>query len=314
MADRWSVSYAKTLPRVGVSKRRRGRCRQHTFVLCTASDQARSGAAPAFTLGSDNRKMIPIIRTIIADSERLARKKLRILLSMEPGVEIVAECREGKQTVAAVKTHNPDLLLLDIRMPNEDGFQVLHEIPTNNMPLLIFTTAYDRYAIRAFEAHALDCLLKPFDRERLHRAIERARTELLKLHDGHLTDRILDLLAETKHEAQRTDRRLAIKAGGRVVFLDLDEIDWIEAAANYVKLNVGRESYVLREGIGHISDRLDAAHFVRVHRSTIVNVRKIKALQPCNAGEYIAVLKDGKELSCGRSYRLQLQKLIESNL
>lgn len=258
---------------------------------------------------SNNRTVIPIIRAIIADGDRLARRKLRILLSTEAGVEVVAECRDGTHTVAAVKTHSPDLLLLNIRMPDVDGFQVLSEITPAEMPIIILTTASDRDAARAFAAHALDYLLEPFDKERLHHAIDRARTEILKAHDLHLIRRILDSLTEAQ-PAQWVDRRLAIKAGGRVVFLDMDEIDWIEAAANYVRLNVGKESYLFRAAIGHVAERLDPSRFVRIHRSTIVNIRKIKALQPCNTGEYIAILTGGKELSCGRSYRLQLQKLI----
>jgi two-component system LytT family response regulator len=260
-----------------------------------------------------NRTIIPSIRTVIADDERLARKKLRVLLSAEVGIHVVAECRDGKQAVAAVHTHNPDLLLLDIRMPDLDGFEVLGKIPSDQMPVVVFTTAYDHYAIRAFEAHALDYLLKPFDGERLHHAIERARAELLKSHDHNLTGRILGLLAEAKPAPQQVDHRLVIRAGGRVVFLDLDEVDWIEAAANYVKLNVGAHSYLLREGIGSISKRLNPGRFVRIHRSTIANVRKIKELQPCDSGEYIAVLKNGKELSCSRGYRAELQRLIDEN-
>ena len=257
--------------------------------------------------------IIPVIRTIIADDEHLARKKLRVLLDSEPGMQVVAECQDGQQAVSAIKTHRPDLLLIDIRMPDIDGFQVLKQIAPDEMPVVVFTTAYDQFAIRAFEAHALDYLLKPFDRERLHHAVERARAELLKVHDRDLTGRILDLLAknmEPKIESKQIDDRMVIRAGGKVVFLDVKEIDWIEAAANYVKLNVGKDSYLLREGIGSISERLDPDRFVRIHRSVIVNVRKIKELQPCESGEYIAVLRNGKELSCSRGYRTQLQRLI----
>jgi two-component system, LytTR family, response regulator len=256
----------------------------------------------------------PSIRTIIADDEHLARKKLRVLLSSELGIQVVAECRDGEQTIASVHAHNPDLLLLDIRMPDLDGFQVLGKIPPSEMPSVVFTTAYDQYAIRAFEAHALDYLLKPFDGDRLHHALERVRTHLLKAHDHNLTGRILDLLADAKAAAWPANDRLVIRAGGRVVFLDMDEVDWIEAAANYVKLNVGKDSYLLREGIGTVSKKLDPGRFVRIHRSTIANVRKIKELQPCDSGEYIAVLKNGKELSCSRGYRAELQRLIEQNL
>ncbi len=254
-----------------------------------------------------------MMRTIIADDERLARKKLRILLGSEPGIEIVAECSDGKQTIAAVHANKPDLLLLDVQLPDIDGFGVLRAIQVDEMPVVIFTTAYDQYAVKAFQAHALDYLLKPFDHGRLHHAIDRARAEFLKAQDRETTCRILDFLAKTKYESPR-DGRLAFKTGGRVVFLPLDDIDWLSAAANYVTVKVGAESYLLREGIGHIFDRLDPDKFVRIHRSTIVNVQKIKELQPVNSGEYIVLLKDGKELSCSRGYRAGLQRLIDKNL
>jgi two-component system LytT family response regulator len=253
------------------------------------------------------------IRTIIADDESLARKKLRALLETETGVHIVAECRDAAQTIAAVKDYRPDLVFLDIQMPDGDGFEVLKTFSSDYTPIVVFTTAYDAYAIRAFEAHALDYLLKPFDQERLHSAMERVRSEILKANDREIASRILDLLAQARVDSQ-VERRLVIKAGGRVVFLDVDEIDWIEAAANYVKLNAGKESYLLREGIGRVSEKLDPVQFVRIHRSVIVNVGKIKELQPCNTGEYIVVLKSGKELSCSRGYRAGLQQLIQSNL
>jgi two-component system LytT family response regulator len=198
-----------------------------------------------------------------------------------------------------------------------DGFQLLDQIPAEQLPLVVFTTAYDQYAIRAFEAHALDYLLKPFDQERLHHAIERARTELSKLGDRELTHRILDLLSRVRSEAPaaaEAEGRLVIKAKGRVMFLNLDEIDWVEAAANYVRLSVGKESYLYRETISRITERLNPKHFIRIHRSIIVNLRKIKELIPVNSGEYIVVLKTGKELSCSRGYRAGLQRMIDKDL
>lgn len=257
--------------------------------------------------------IVPAIRTVIADDENLARKKLRLLLSAESGVNVVAECRDGRQTVAAVQVHHPDLLLLDIQMPDLDGFQVLDQLSCGELPVVIFTTAYDQYAIRAFESHALDYLLKPFNHDRLHRALERVKVELLKTHEHSVKARILDLLGKTKPETSQLNR-LVIRTAGRVVFLELDEVDWIEAAANYVKLHVGKESFLLREGIGHFSAKLDPGRFVRIHRSSIVNVRRIRELQPCDSGEYIAVLRDGKELSCSRGCRPQLLKLIDGSL
>jgi two-component system, LytTR family, response regulator len=258
----------------------------------------------------------PPVRAIIADDERLARTKLRILLHAEPDVQVVAECADGRQTVSAIHAHLPDLLLLDIQMPDLDGFQVLSQISPSEMPVVIFTSAYDQYAIRAFEAHALDYLLKPFDQGRLHHAIERVRSELHKSQDRDMTRRILDLLFHVRSQsrsASEQEGRLVIKTKGRVVFLNLEEIDWVEAAANYVRLNVGKESYLFRETISRTSERLNPNIFIRIHRSKIVNVRKIKELIPVNSGEYIVVLKTGKELSCSRGYRAALQRVIDRN-
>jgi two-component system LytT family response regulator len=270
-----------------------------------------SALAPAKLLTGE------LIRVVIADDERLARQKLRMLLDSEPHLTIVAECQDGRQTISAIHAFQPDILLLDIQMPDLDGFQVLNEIPAQEMPAVIFTSAYDQYAIRAFEAHALDYLLKPFDQERLHQAIERARGELLKSESRDITHRLLELLSQIKLGSvpapAEVQNRLVIKAKGRVVFLNLDEIDWVEAAANYVRLNAGRESYVLRETISRTSERLNPNEFIRIHRSTIVNVRKIKELIPVNSGEYVVVLKSGKELSCSRGYRALLQQMIEKH-
>jgi len=255
----------------------------------------------------------PSIRTLIADDETLARRKLRTLLSAESCANVVGECQDGRQTLDAVLTCKPDLLLLDIQMPDLDGFQVLEQIPPDQLPIVIFTTAYDQYAIRAFEAHALDYLLKPFDQRRLHCALERAKSELLKSHEQALQTRILDILGKNRPEPVQFNR-LVIRTGGRVVFLDLDEVDWIEAAANYVKLHAGKQSFLLREGIGHIWAKMDPERFVRVHRSYIINVKRIRELQPCESGEFMAVLKDGKELPCSRGCRPQLMGLIERSL
>jgi two-component system LytT family response regulator len=253
------------------------------------------------------------IRTVIADDEKLARTKLKLLLEAEPEIQVVAECADHDQTVEAVRVYRPDLLLLDVQMPGLDGFHVLRTISKEHMPVVIFTTAYDRYALKAFEAHALDYLLKPFDQERLHDAIERVKNEVAKNGDREIARRILDYLSKEGAEL-KNDKRLVIKAGGRVVFLETDEIDWIDADANYVRLYAGKESYSLRQSIGNLSQRLDPNQFVRIHRSAIVNVSKIKELQPCNSGEYIVVLKNGRELSCSRGYRGGLQALIDQKL
>lgn len=253
--------------------------------------------------------MNPEIRAIIADHEPSACSHLRNMLESESGVEVLAECNDGSDTVNAVQAYKPDLLLLDARLLGRNGLPVLHPVPPGERPLVVFTSAHDGYAARAFEAQALDYLLKPLDQKRLHVAIERTRAELLKAQDRHLTRRLLDFLSEARTESPM-DRRLVVKSEGRVVFLRMDEIDWIEAAANYVRLQAGNQSYLMREGISHIASRLDPNQFLRIHRSIIVNVRKIKELQPCNRGEYMVILTTGKELSCSRGYRARLQQLI----
>src|SRR5215469_14180878 len=253
------------------------------------------------------------MRVIIADDESLARSKIRLMLNSEPGIQVLAECQNGAETVRALQTYRTDLLFLDIRMPDIDGFDVLSQMPEAELPIIVFTTAYDQHAVRAFEAQALDYLLKPFDQERLHQAVERARRELLKTKDRHGANGLLHYLSEAGIQLS-TGRRLIVKSGGRVVFLSFDEIDWVEAAANYVRIYVGKQSYLLRRGIGEIAERLNQSQFIRIHRSVIVNVQKIKELQPVNSGEYIVVLKDGKELSCSRGYRAGLQELVDRTL
>ena len=256
-----------------------------------------------------NLALLPI-RTVIADDEPLARKALRTLLHSEPGVQLVAECEHGEQTVEALDRLRPDLLFLDIQMPVLDGFQVLRSVSPANLPMVIFTTSYDQYAVRAFEMRALDYLLKPFDQERFRAALTRAREELLRSGDGSLARRLLALLADSRPD-RSLDRRFVLRLGGRTVLLDPGDIDWIEAAANYVKVHVGSDWYSVREGIGSISRQLDPGRFARIHRSTIVNLHKIKELQPCNSSEYIVVLRNGKELSCSRGYRARLLQVIE---
>jgi two-component system LytT family response regulator len=251
-----------------------------------------------------------LLRTVIVDDEGPAREKLKILLSQENDVKVIAECDSGAAAIAVLRQTRPDLLLLDIQLPDMDGFSVLKALPPENLPTVIFTTAFDHYAIKAFDAHALDYLLKPFDHQRLKDALHRARLAARTQTDRVLTDHLLSILHESR--SGHTSRRLLVKAGGRVVFLNYDEIEWVEAAANYVRVHAGKASYLLRGSIGNIAEKLPKDQFVRIHRSTVVNARIIKELQPCNSGEYIVVLRSGKELSCSRGYRDGLRRLIES--
>jgi two-component system LytT family response regulator len=268
------------------------------------------GWSSQVTLGlPETGSMVPDIRVIIADSEPSPRSCLRMMLQSEAGVQVLAECSSANEIIDAIQFHKPDLLVLDARLRDANGLPVLNAAPPAERPLVIFTGTHDGCAARAFEAHALDYLLKPIDRKRVHAAIEITRAEILKAHDRNLTRKLLDFLAEARSESP-LERRLVVKSEGRVLFLKMHEIDWIEAAANYVKLQAGSQSYLLREGISHIAARLDATQFLRIHRSIIVNINRIKELQPCNRGEYMVVLTNGKELSCSRGYRAQLQRLI----
>jgi two-component system, LytTR family, response regulator len=250
-----------------------------------------------------------VLRTVVVEDEGPARDKLKILLAQQTDINVVAECENGAAAIAALKRTKPDLLLLDIQLPDMDGFSVLKSLPAGDLPIVIFTTAYDQYAIMAFEAHALDYLLKPFDHERLYDALHRARLAVRTQTDRVLTDQLLNILQRTTSNSH--GRRLLVRSGGRVVFLAYDEIEWIEAAANYVRVHACKVSYTLRGSIGNIADKLPKDQFVRIHRSTVVNARIIKELQPCNSGEFILVLQNGKELSCSRGYREGLRQLIE---
>jgi two-component system LytT family response regulator len=251
-----------------------------------------------------------LLRAVIVDDEKPAREKLSILLAAEADIRVVAECENGGAAIAALKQTRPDLLLLDISLPDMDGFAVLKDLPAAELPVVIFTTAFDQYAIRAFEAHALDYLLKPFDHQRLQEALQRARLAVRTHSERMLTNRLLTILQESR--AGSADRRFLVRSGGRVVFLAYDEVEWIEAAANYVRLHAGKACHTLRGTIGKIAAKLPPEQFVRIHRSTIVNVRAIKELLPCNSGEFIVVLQTGKELSCSRGYAMELRRLIEN--
>jgi two-component system LytT family response regulator len=249
------------------------------------------------------------IRTIIADDEPLARKKLGLMLAGDTDVQILAECANVRQTVEAIHKHKPTLLFLDVQMPDGDGFLALERISPEEAPVVIFTTAYDEYAIRAFEANALDYLLKPFDEPRLMKSLVRAKAHLLTISRAETACRLLDSASLSAKPASESER-IVIKADGRIVFLNLSEIDWIEAASNYVRLHVGASSYLIRNTLSETEAKLNPTRFVRMHRSIIVNVDRIKELSPCNSGEFIVTLTNGKELPASRNYRENLEPLL----
>ncbi len=273
------------------------------------------------------------IRALIVDDEPLGRQRIRSLLKSEPDFEIVGECGDGREALAAIREQRPDLVFLDVQMPGLDGFGVLDAVGPERMPAVIFVTAFDTYAIRAFEVHALDFLLKPFDRGRFRKAIKRARAELESrknrdtgaklaalLQDarggqsielvGKFKEARLTRLPEDPQAGRRFLDRVVIKSAGRVFFLRADEIDWVEAAGNYLRLHAGGDTHLLRETMSNMEARLNPEKFVRIHRSTIVNLERIKELEPMFHGDYMVALQDGTKLTLSRSYRQKLQELL----
>jgi two-component system LytT family response regulator len=251
------------------------------------------------------------IRTLIADDEPLARERLRTLLARHGDVEIIGECANGADAIDAITELHPDLVLLDVEMPRVDGFAVLEAIDPHALPAVVFVSAHDQYAVRAFEAHALDYILKPFDEARVDRALRRVRGQLAHAPGSprHVDPRLLSLLEELR-DRRRSDR-LVVKTGGRVVFLRTEDIDWVEASGNYVRLHVGADAHLLRESMKNMERRLDPSTFVRIHRSAIVNVDRIRELEPWFHGEYIVILRDGTRLTSSRVFSDRLNALIE---
>ncbi|MCI0491190.1 MAG: LytTR family DNA-binding domain-containing protein [Blastocatellia bacterium] len=250
------------------------------------------------------------IKVLIVDDEVIARERVRRFLSAESDTEVIGECRNGREAVAAIKKLDPDLVFLDIQMPQMNGFEVLTSLGPENIPAVVFVTAYDQYALRAFEVHALDYLLKPFNQERFRQSLNHVRKQLERGRRRGVDDRLLSLLEDMKAGPKYAER-LVIKATGRVYFLKIDDIDWIEACGNYVNLHTGDEMHLLRETLGHLEGRLDPEKFLRIHRSRLVNIDYIKELSPLFNGDYTVTLHNGMELTLSRTYRDRLQDLIE---
>jgi two-component system LytT family response regulator len=250
------------------------------------------------------------MRALIVDDEPPARARLRRFLEAEPDVELIAECASGPEAVETIMRTAPHVVFLDVQMPVMNGFDVLAALPPGPLPAIIFVTAYDEYALRAFEVHAVDYLLKPYSRERLREALAcvRARStpdELVGIRQG-----LLALAAELRSGREQPGR-IAVRADGRVFFISIADIDWVEAAANYVRLHARGEAHVLRESMKNMEMRLPTRSFLRIHRSTIVNIDRIRELQPWFHGEYIAILYDGTKLTVSRAYVDRLHELID---
>lgn len=248
------------------------------------------------------------VRTLIVDDESLARDRLRHLLQSHPEIEIAGECADGRAAVEAIHKLSPDVVFLDVQMPELDGFGVLESIADKPMPLIVFVTAHDKFALRAFEVHAVDYLLKPFDRERFEAALRHALEQVQNRTGLNPSERQAGLLADL-NSASKAPQRLAVKSGGHIVWVGLDEIDWIESADNYVELHTGPKSHLLRETLNALETRLPKDKFVRISRSAMVNPQRIKELHRMVYGGYEILLQNGARLMLSRRYRDKLAQL-----
>lgn len=256
---------------------------------------------------------------MIVDDESLAREALLVMLDDDPDIEVIAECRNGREAVTVISEQSPDIVFLDIQMPEMDGFQVVQEVGAMQMPVTIFVTAFDKHALRAFEAHALDYLLKPFDHDRFDTALQRAKTFVRQQKLGEMSESLLAVLQDLKSkngaspsEAQQEPiDRVVIKSGGRIYFLKTEEIDWVEGAGDYLTLHSGSQTHLIRETMGNFHATLDPQKFLRIHRSTIVNIERIKDIRSVYKGEYVITLTSGVSLKASRGYRHELQSLVD---
>jgi two-component system, LytTR family, response regulator len=256
------------------------------------------------------------IRTVIVDDEPLARQGLRLRLGRESDVDIVGEAEDGPSAVQAIVDLRPDLVFLDVQMPGFDGFEVLSRSGGAHLPTVVFVTAFDRYAVKAFDAYALDYLLKPIAHRRFQESLRRARLEIGRGSESAGADRIRALLDEKDSHASRTDAtdehvsryalRLTVRDGDRFVLVRVEDIDWVEAAANYVQLHAGGRTYQLRITLADLDSQFDPRHFARIHRSTIVNLNRVAAIEPDFHGDYQVALKSGVRLRVSRTYRERL--------
>jgi two-component system LytT family response regulator len=246
------------------------------------------------------------IKTLIVDDERLARNRVRRLLSLDPDIEITGECAHGAEAMKALGAQAPHLVFLDIHMPGIDGFGVLESLERDQLPVVVFVTAHHAYALKAFEARAFDYLLKPFDRKRFHETLKRAKSQVELARNPATNRRPIELM-ENLDATRQEKTRVAIRTGGHVVLVKTESIDWVEAAGNYVCLHCAGETHVVRETLNSFEAKLGAGRFLRIHRSTIVNLDRVKEFQPWLRGDYQVVLQDGTKLTLSRGYREKLR-------
>jgi two-component system LytT family response regulator len=249
------------------------------------------------------------IRALVIDDEAAARRRIRNLLSDIPDVDVVGEGEDGREAVTLIREHAPDLIFLDVQMPRMSGFDVIGEIASEHLPAIIFITAFDEFALRAFEVHALDYILKPFDRERFREAVEHAKALLKNKQTIELSLRLQGLLEELKTEVDYLNR-VEVKSCGRTIFVPTEKIDWVKAADNYLELHVGKERHLVRETMGQLEKQLDPTKFARVHRSALVNIDRIKELRPLFNNDHVLILRDGTQLTASRTYYEKLLTLL----
>lgn len=242
------------------------------------------------------------IKALVVDDEFLGRERICSLLSEHADIKIVGECVNGREAVEAIQKLKPDLVFLDVQMPKIDGFEVVEIIGTENMPAVVFVTAYDEYAIQAFEINAIDYLLKPFDKERFEKAVDRAKREIKRQESpAEIRENLLELLKEVKNEPSYL-KRIPVKSTRGTTFVLIEEIDWMSATGHYLELHVGDKTHLIREKLSVIETKLDPRIFMRIHRSTIVNLDRIKSLHPMFNGDQLVMLKNGRELKLSRNY------------
>jgi two-component system LytT family response regulator len=249
------------------------------------------------------------ICTLIVDDEPLARKRIKRLLADEPDISVIGECGTGREAIEVIQETSTDLLFLDIQMPGVSGFEVLQSIPEGRMPIIIFITAYDQHALKAFEVHALDYLLKPFKQQRFKQAVERARDHLRKNGTPDFNPGLTALVGKLRAE-QNYLTRFMVKSSNRVVLVKASEVDWIESAANYALLHVGDKTHIVRETMQALEVKLSPKTFQRISRSAIVNLERVKELQPMGKGQYVIMLANGRQLTMSRGIR-DLQHALE---
>jgi two-component system LytT family response regulator len=254
------------------------------------------------------------IAALIVDDEPLARKFVRRMLEKHSAVEIVGECGNGNEAATAIKEKKPDLVFLDVQMPEMDGFTTLETLSAQSLPQIVFVTAYEQYAIRAFEIYALDYLLKPFDQPRFDKAMTRVYEKNVDREQANTERKQIAALLENVSQKSPYLERLVVKTGGRIIFLKTSEIDWIQADDKYAHLHTGNKSHLVRQTLGALEAQLDPQKFIRIHRSAIVHIERIQELQPMFAGEHTVVLENGTKLTLSRSYKNKLFEILGNPL